>query len=424
MAVYVVQKEDNIASISKKFDISSDTIVAANFLKNPSALAIGQALIIPERGCKLITVKSSDTLESISREYNISVQSIKSVNPSIAYKNELFPGQLIIIPGIKTKHGTIEVNGFVFKNTTEKSILPLLPSLTYLSIFSYRVRSNGNLIRINDSKLIDLSLKNNVAPIMVVSENEVSNNIATIIKNETSRNALIFNIASIIKEKNYYGVNLCFKNLSHTKFPEYYLFISELRDKLGKEPIIIDTVMHGNEVKLVDSNELKVTSSIKSNIANRTIFRTFRNNFLDNPPSALSPLGAVAKTISTALETFKSSKIMIGLANYACDWVLPFKSGNSPKLFSNSEAVRIAYKNKSIIQFDTTSKSPFFNYYDSEHKQHIVWFENVKSMENKLSLISRYNLCGVSLIFTEKEFDQNLMLLNSMFEIKKVDLHT
>ena len=87
MFMYTVKSGDNLYSIAKKYNTSVDEIKKLNYLTNNN-LYIGQVLRIPEMYSNDIvlpnyinyTVKKGDNLYSIARNYNISVDTIKSDN--------------------------------------------------------------------------------------------------------------------------------------------------------------------------------------------------------------------------------------------------------------------------------------------------------------------------------------------------------
>lgn len=96
---YTVKKGDSLWSISREFDIPIDELVSINNLTN-SILQIGDVLLIPKQNDTntsiTYTVKSGDTLWSISKKYNVSVDSIKQANNLTS--NLLSVGQTIVIP--------------------------------------------------------------------------------------------------------------------------------------------------------------------------------------------------------------------------------------------------------------------------------------------------------------------------------------
>lgn len=96
---YTVKKGDSLWSISRQFDVPIDELVSINNLTN-SILQIGDVLLIPKQNDTNVsvtyTVKSGDTLWSIAKKYNVSVDSIKNANN--LSNNLLSIGQTIVIP--------------------------------------------------------------------------------------------------------------------------------------------------------------------------------------------------------------------------------------------------------------------------------------------------------------------------------------
>lgn len=78
---YVVQKGDSLYTISRKYNISVDELKRINNLTSNN-LSIGQVLKVNSKDSSNSTyiVKKGDTLYSIAREYNTSVSEIKSKN--------------------------------------------------------------------------------------------------------------------------------------------------------------------------------------------------------------------------------------------------------------------------------------------------------------------------------------------------------
>lgn len=94
---YEVQVGDTLASISKKFNISVDTIVWANDLKKNDVIRIGQKLVILPISGVAYTIKSGDTVSEIAEKFNISQRELSEFND--LQDGKLVIGQRIIIPG-------------------------------------------------------------------------------------------------------------------------------------------------------------------------------------------------------------------------------------------------------------------------------------------------------------------------------------
>ncbi|MBO5138745.1 MAG: LysM peptidoglycan-binding domain-containing protein, partial [Bacilli bacterium] len=109
---YTVSKGDTLYSIARKFNTSVDSIKSLNNLTS-NTLSIGQVIKISSTGdgttssnVKNYTVSKGDTLYSIARKFNTSVDSIKSLNNLTS--NTLSIGQIIKISS--TGDGTTSSN--------------------------------------------------------------------------------------------------------------------------------------------------------------------------------------------------------------------------------------------------------------------------------------------------------------------------
>lgn len=96
---YIVKRGDSLWAISKRYDIPLNELISINNLSNNN-LKIGQELLIPKQE-EIIDdgyyiVESGDTLWSIAKKYNISVNDLKEVNN--LSNNLLSIGQQLIIP--------------------------------------------------------------------------------------------------------------------------------------------------------------------------------------------------------------------------------------------------------------------------------------------------------------------------------------
>ena len=100
LETYTVKSGDTLYSIAKKFDTTVDKIKFQNSL-SADALTVGQVLKIPSvisvtkpSKTNVYTVEPGDTLYSLAREFNTTVNNLKSLNNLIT--NNLVIGQTII----------------------------------------------------------------------------------------------------------------------------------------------------------------------------------------------------------------------------------------------------------------------------------------------------------------------------------------
>lgn len=93
--VYVVQSGDSLWSIARKLNLTVEELKAANNLTSNN-LSIGQRLRIPVSETPITyVVKSGDNLYAIARQYNTTVNEIKRKNNLTS--NNLSIGQILVI---------------------------------------------------------------------------------------------------------------------------------------------------------------------------------------------------------------------------------------------------------------------------------------------------------------------------------------
>ena len=85
---------------------------------------------------------------------------------------------------------------------------------------------------------------------------------------------------------------------------------------------------------------------------------------------------------------------------------------------SNTEAVEIAIANNAVIEFDQVSMSPHFTY-EKDGIMHEVWFEDVRSLNEKFALIREYRLRGAGYWQIMNLFRANWLLLADTFYIAR-----
>ncbi|HHT97963.1 MAG TPA: hypothetical protein GXZ90_08740 [Clostridiales bacterium] len=135
---------------------------------------------------------------------------------------------------------------------------------------------------------------------------------------------------------------------------------------------------------------------------------------------ATSPYNLVKVVLNYGVSAIDPNKIYMGIPNYAYDWALPFiRNETVAENIGNVEAVERARDFGAVILYDETSRSPFYNYSSLDGVPHIVWFDDGRSMNEKLRLIPEFKLKGGAYWQIMKFFPQNWLVVNSIFNIIK-----
>lgn len=425
MKIHVVKSGESVYSIAQTYRVSEQKIISDNELTNPGQLVVGQTLVILE-GTRSHRVKPGESLYSISKDYGVPVSDLIAANPQLPNPSMLTVGQVIIIPEATINFGSIEVNGYAFPNINMDTLADALPSLTYLSIFSYQVRPDGSLITIPDTPLIQAARAAHVAPVMVITNIKEgasfdSDLAHTILTDAQVQNNLINNVTQTLKQKNYYGIDIDFEYLYAYDRENYNNFLRKMKAVLKPLGYTITTAVAPKTSAdqpglLYQGHDYAAHGAIVDHV----IIMTYEWGYTYGPPMAVAPINEVRKVLNYAVTAIPRQKIFMGIPNYGYDWTLPYKPKTAATALSNPGAVDLALKVGANIQYDQVAQSPFFKYYDASGKQHEVWFEDARSILAKLSLANEYKLGGLSYWTIGRRFPQNWLVLNSVYKVKKV----
>jgi len=156
-------------------------------------------------------------------------------------------------------------------------------------------------------------------------------------------------------------------------------------------------------------------------IADFVILMTYEWGWSGGPPMAVAPINQVRKVLDYAVSVIPPKKIMMGMPLYGYDWKLPFVQGGPfARRVSPQDAITLAARYGSNIEYDRQAQSPFFNYFDESGTRHVVWFEDARSVQVKFLTVVEYGLRVVSYWVLGESFPQNWAVLDNMFNIVKV----
>ncbi|MDF2523410.1 MAG: putative glycosyl hydrolase [Clostridiales bacterium] len=425
MRIHVVRVGESVYSIARQYRVAPQKIISDNELQNPDQLVIGQTLVILE-GTRTHIVARGESLYSISRLYGISVNVILSANPQITDPTLIQVGQAITIPPLTINFGPIEVNGYAFPNIDRSILQKTLPSLTYLSIFSHEVRPDGSLSTVPDAPLIQAARAARVAPLMVITNIEeggsFSSDLAhTIFTNTEVQDNLVNNIINNLRDKNYYGLDIDFEYIYPYDKENYNNFLRRIVRTLRPLGYSVTTALApklsaDQPGLLYEAHDYPVHGAL----ADHVILMTYEWGYTYGPPLAVAPVNEIRKVLNYAVTAIPRNKIFMGIPNYGYDWTLPYVQGTAASTISNNGAVDLAYRVGAIIRYDPISQAPFFNYYDNRGRQHVVWFEDARSMLAKFFLANEYRVGGLSYWTIGRYFPQNWLVLNNVYNVRKL----
>ena len=350
---------------------------------------------------EIYIVVAGDTIELIAQKTESDVETLIYVN-QLVYPYSLAIGQALLIPGERQAERGIRTNGYAYTYIDSWVLSQTLPYLSELSVFSYGFTREGNLVNPprDDIWMIEAARNAGTVPILTLTpldeEGRFSNYLITaIVENEAARENLISQVMETVRQKGYGGVDIDFEYIRREDRDGFTAFAAEMADALHAEGYQLSVALAPKTSAdqpglLYEGKDYKALGAI----ADQVLLMTYEWGYKYGPNMAVAPLNMVRRVVDYAITEIPAEKINLGIPNYGYDWPLPFVRGvTEARTIGNVEAVTIAIENSAVIQFDEIAKSPFFRY-TRDGIEHEVWFEDARSINEKLGLVKEYGLKG------------------------------
>ncbi|MEK8131219.1 glycoside hydrolase family 18 protein [Paenibacillus filicis] len=429
MQIHVVTPGQSLYQLSRVYQVPVAAIADANELHTAETLVVGQALVIPIVG-QYYVVRPGDTLGGIAGEHHLSAQRLADVNGLNAGEPLQAGTRLYIPPAPRRSAETnayLEPRGGAVSPALTRAAQEAAPHLTYLGPFSFRIRRDGTLERPPLGDLRKITRAQGVTLMMVVTNlenDQFSAELGEVILNDTGlQDKLLSTIIATARELGFRDIHFDIEHLRPQDREAYNRFLRKAAAAIHREGFLMSTAL-APKTSASQTGAWYTAHDYKTHgeVADFVVIMTYEWGYSGGPPMPVSPIGPVRQVLEYALTEMPASKIMMGQNLYGYDWTLPYVPGGAyAKAVSPQEAIRLARTHHARIDYDAKAQAPHFTYWDPSGKEHIVWFEDARSIQAKFDLLKELELRGISYWKLGLPFPQNWLLLEDNFQVVKKD---
>ncbi|SHE90551.1 glycosyl hydrolase family 18 protein [Desulforamulus putei] len=281
-------------------------------------------------------------------------------------------------------------------NESYNSLVNYHSYLDYVATFTARINSNGRLIvDFPPSEGISLAKKKGVKPLLVVHNMYNGMDVASasaVLGDPQKRWQLAVNIASLVKEYGYAGVNIDLEAVPTWNRNDYNKFLWELKGLLKPGGYLLTAAIPAKNSHQWNNNWSGAYDYKEiGRVCDYVMLMTYDEHWFGGQPGPIASLPWVQSVLDYAVSQMPSNKIILGLAAYGYDW--SYSKNRSVKWKDVNALVR---QTGAAVRWDNASSSPYFYYWKGSEK-HEVWFENKYSLGIKLGLLKSYKLGGVGI---------------------------
>ncbi len=425
MIIHVVAPGETLYLLASTYSTSTQRIISDNGLMYPYNLVVGQALIITQPA-EIYTVQAGDTLFTIASSYGITVQELYQNNPELSLEAALYPGQVLTIRFWGEKIRTLAINGYAYPFVDRQLLRRTLPFLTYLSVFSYGIRADGSLLIPDDEEILSYTKTYQTLPVMVLTTIDESGNFVPstgvkLLSDMAFQNRVLDQVLEVMAQKGYRGLDCDFEYIPGEFATAYVSFLANAKKRLEARGYFLHTALAPKYRAdqpgiLYEGHDYRQIGAVSDAV----LIMTYEWGYAFGPPMAVAPIDQVQAVLQYAVTEIPPEKIFMGIPNYGYNWPLPYRQGvTRAQSLGNQEAIELAVSAGAEILYDPVAQAPYF-YYTQDGVEHVVWFEDVRSIQAKFQLLDEFQLRGAGYWNIMRPFNQNWAFLSTQYNIQKL----
>ena len=351
MIVYVAQSGDTLPSVARRFHLAAEELARSNALGDPVRLTPGLALAVPAE---------SGTLRK-------EIVVVACASPSLS-------------------------SGRAEKAAEHASFLCSLPC---------PLAPGGGPAAPESDALVQAARRQGALPLLGVANLAQDGTFSAalghaVLSDSRARDAFFAGLLSLLEERGFRGVYLHLMYLYPFDRERLSAFLREAETLLHRHGYLLVTAVPPRESDdaggpLDAAHDYDALAACSDWV----VLASGGRGHAYSDPRPLSPLDGVRRALDHAAARIGPGRLLLGAADCACSWTLPWREGRAASLMSGAAAANLAVASGAEIRYEAQSASSHFRYRDDALERHEVWFEDVRGFLRRGALVKEYGLGGL-----------------------------
>jgi len=272
----------------------------------------------------------------------------------------------------------------------------------YVNLFWYYLTDDGKIATYTyadeDKNIISLAHNNDVKVLATITNLPETgtwdtDRVESMLKSDDSREAHIKDLVKKVHDLGFDGVNIDYEEVDASEKNRFTLLIKELADALHTDGKLLSISLHpkraGNEGLGAFQDWKKLSDD-----ADQLTIMAFNEHYDEGSAGPIASIPWLEKVIAYAQSlSVPEDQIYLGIPLFGYDWNHDNDEAAAGLTYAD---VRSRINTYNVGEaWNNEFKSPYFNY-DNEGDDHEVWYENARSVKEKINLAERTGLAGVS----------------------------
>jgi spore germination protein YaaH len=265
---------------------------------------------------------------------------------------------------------------------------------------NYMIDKEGKLLGNVKADLLNFAKKNKIKVMpLLTNGNFHATTSKTFLDNINKQDILINNLVQEAKDFGYYGWQIDFEQMDLSYRDKFSAFVDRTYQKFKSNNLKLSVAV----IAQVSENPVDYPKDLwrriigvydYAKLASSTDFISLMS--YDDPYST-GPVASniwLNQVIVHSLAKIPPEKLSLGLAFYYWQW--RDIDGKRVGIGGNEGISNVLAKYKATFNYDSLQQAPYFHYWSKDGKGYTIWYENAKSIGQKISLVKKYKLQGFS----------------------------
>lgn len=272
----------------------------------------------------------------------------------------------------------------------------------FVNLFWYYITDANTIAKyayaVEDRSIIDLAHNNNVKVFATITNLPEeggwdTKRVESMLRTKSSRGKHIEDIVTKLNELEFDGVNIDYEEVDAKEKERFTLFISELASTLHKDSKLLSISLHPKRAGSMGLGAFQDWRRL-SDYADQMTIMAFNEHYDEGDAGPIASIPWLEKIVAYAqFQKVPGEKIYLGIPLFGYDW--DHDNSDAATGLTFDDVLQILNEQRIGNEWDDTSKSPYFTY-TKNGDDHEVWYENAKSVKEKIDLAERIGLAGVS----------------------------
>jgi len=290
-----------------------------------------------------------------------------------------------------------------------------LNAFTYISVFWYYLDDVGNIETYQyareDKSIIDFAHTHNVRVISTITNLPDSGNwdskerVEQVIDDSSKRAKHIRDIVALTEKFNFDGILIDYEEVSASHKDAFSHFIAELAGALHQKGKLLAVSLHPKRQKADNAIGAFQDWQALANSSDQLSIMSYDQHYDTSDPGPIASIGWLRKIIAYAQSShIPMQKFFLGLSPDGYDWNKDNDQAAQGVTYDDIQKLLQEHRIKET--WDETASAPYF-LYEQNGDKHEVWFENARSIDEKIILAKDAGFGGVTFWRLGKE-DQSI----------------